>query len=705
MELRGLWIFLFVFIFWANESVFSQDKKEKSSDSDSFVKEIEPGVKLYGTVSEFSEVGSTNAFDIDPNGGKIAFALAQEVKIWDIEKGKVVEKIKNSFNIQHIRYSGDGLSLVVMGYGSGGSELSVFDVITSELKSSIKVKEALEDDDPNQNVHMQAMALSTDDEKIAVGGSQTSFVFELDSGKFIKKLTHSRYSQAICFTGDGSGIIDSAGDIYDVDSGEKVGKLPGSTFGQRYIQQIEVNPRFGTVALAAWNQGVELYDLESKKKIELDIKDESNFFYRMGFSGNGKLLAATTYPLNRLGTGASSDSKLYVWEAKSGKLKNVIELPFVNSQSLRFSSDNESVYVQQVGQIGVTQIQLDEKKVTQAVGWHQSPIGHIGFMPGDETIYAAPHQGNVVIHDAESGEPKKTVKATQANQMVVGGEDSGVIIAAGYNASQILHAKTGRTKNLKVQSFRRPSMISALGGFLSRKKDKATFENFAVNSIVVDEGKEAFYLTMRSSKGFRVDKYDLKSGKNIERRKFRMSEFIEVKSDDPDNQNYAGSQMQWRLWSSTVSPNGRFFTIVDDQRRVHLIDLESESLVKVLSGWDENSWPGVQFTPDGSKLLVVGGKKILVYDGESGEELFDLGLRLESFKASIAINTKVGRIVAVAGDGEVTVFDLEDGHKVFSKKLKDTNQTIGISEDGQKLVLGKNNCQFEVWDLETLITD
>ena len=42
MELRGLWIFLFVFIFWANESVFSQDKKEKSSDSDSFVKEIEP---------------------------------------------------------------------------------------------------------------------------------------------------------------------------------------------------------------------------------------------------------------------------------------------------------------------------------------------------------------------------------------------------------------------------------------------------------------------------------------------------------------------------------------------------------------------------------------------------------------------------------------------------------------------------------------
>ena len=230
---------------------------------------------------------------------------------------------------------------------------------------------------------------------IAIGGSRKTFIVDVETGEKLSRIEHKTYSQSICFTPDGSGIMDSRGKIYNIETGEEDGKLPGSMFGDRYIQGIKVNPRYDQIATSEWNRGVRIIDWESKKQRQLETDDASSFFYKIEFSGNGKLLAATTYPVSRPGSSQTGDSELFVWESKSGKLKHRIKLPVSSYNTIRFGTDNESVFLHSPGQIGVTQIPLDDNESVAANRWHQTPIYQLGFLSDGETLVAAAQLGGV----------------------------------------------------------------------------------------------------------------------------------------------------------------------------------------------------------------------------------------------------------------------------------------------------------------------
>jgi WD40 repeat protein len=274
------------------------------------------------------------------------------------------------------------------------------------------------------------------------------------------------------------------------------------------------------------------------------------------------------------------------------------------------------------------------------------------------------------------------------------------LVAANYNQAHVIKAKSGKVKNIDVQSFQRPGMISQLGGLLSRKKKKRTYENFFINNIVVAEDRESFYLAMRSEKNFRLDEYKLKSGERLRRSKFDGEDFWSK------NQPDGGNQMQWRANSATVSSDGKYFAILDESRKVYVIDAEDESLMHELEGWGESSWPGMYFSPDNTRLFVLAESEIKAYGVESGEEEMSLDIGDNSFYNNRLVFSDDGnRLATIGQNNTVKVFDLENGDEVLSRKCKGTNRAIAISPNGEKLAIGKNNCQFEVWDLEELESD
>ena len=699
---------LLVAILVLSELALAQDKDRKSSKStNDLVTESEPGIRVYGIEPEFSAVGQVNGFDVCPDGKTLAFAAGGKVKFWSIEKKKIVGEIEEQFGSNYLQYSGDGLKLFAMGWGSDGSEIRIYDAITKDRIRAIKPKEFSEEEgeEDKQQFHFQAMSIAPDDDKIAMTGSQVTFVVDVESGEKISKIKHKNYSQSVSFTPDGSGIMDSRGKVYDVETGEEDGKIPGSMFGERYIQGIKINPRYDQIATSEWNRGIKIIDWGSKKQRDLENKNTSSFFHQIEFSGNGKLLAATTYPISQPGVGETGDSELYVWESKSGKLKHRVKLPISNYNTIRFGADNESVFLHSPGQIGVTQIALDESESVAANNWHQTPIYQLGFLSDGETLVAAAQQGAVMFHDIETGKPNRSAKASQVINLAVGPEDNEVVVIANYNGAHIVNVESGKKKNVNVQSFERPSVISRLGGFLSRKKNVQSWENFAINSIVFSDDNKSFYLAMRSRQKFRLNQFSIKSGKGLDVKKFSNSDYWETKTDDPNVQNFGGSQMQWRPRSSTVSRNGKYFSIVNDQRKVFLIDAENDELMHEFDNWNQNNWPQMSFSPDSSKLLVSGGPKALVFDVETGEELVALKIQSDGYYSNFAFSGNGERVASVGVDNQVSVFDFESGESIFSRKGKGLTRSIALSSDGNLLALGKSNCQFEIWDLDELGTD
>ena len=58
-----------------------------------YVKQIEPGVKVLGVASRFAEVGQSSSFDSSPDGSQLAFASSSKIKFFDLEENKVTDTI------------------------------------------------------------------------------------------------------------------------------------------------------------------------------------------------------------------------------------------------------------------------------------------------------------------------------------------------------------------------------------------------------------------------------------------------------------------------------------------------------------------------------------------------------------------------------------------------------------------------------------
>ena len=102
--------FVSVCLLILSAGAFAQDDKAKSTDSGSWSsgagdsepikKKIEPGVWVYGRTHRFAEVGEINSFDTSPDGKTMAFGVSRGVKLFDLEKNKIVDEIKLGENEQ-----------------------------------------------------------------------------------------------------------------------------------------------------------------------------------------------------------------------------------------------------------------------------------------------------------------------------------------------------------------------------------------------------------------------------------------------------------------------------------------------------------------------------------------------------------------------------------------------------------------------------
>lgn len=688
-----------------------QSDDRRSHDDEAWVREIEPGVRLYGRVPKFAEVGQSDMFDASPDGRTIVFVSGQEIKFWDIESERIEGNIKLKSGAVHVEYSPDGLRLFLSQWVSVPQDqpddvtrvpvrpiVTVWDAITRERIATIDPWQARENaaksvaGTPNQQRHIQALAIAPDGDAVALGFGNRTEIYDVVSGEKRSEVKHDNYVQFITFAKSGDELLDSFGRFFDIDTGDEKGKLPAEVF-DRSLSSFKVAPKGNLMAATAWNREVILYDVDRGKVIDLQDLGEGDRrpqLYMIEFSNNGKLIAASAYANAALpGQGA----RLYVWNVDSGKLVEQFDLPGAQMRRMRFSADNERLFTKMYGEFGLSEWEIDGRvdQSEQSLRGNVSPISTFQFV-GDQAIVAGSGQGAAVVYDLATGRPEDNIRQQQTTFLDVNENEEYLVIGGLYNAIQIRHLPTNKTRTINLRSFQRPSLVTRFARSLLRKNGNPGFENFATSHVQIAEEGRHVLVAGRSQRSFRIEKFELKSGNSVLRRQFKMKSFW---SSDPGRQVY-----HWRPRSVAVARNGQWLAVVNNDNDIFVIDAESGIALNEVKG--EFDGPcRLYFTPDSSQLLVAGGDKLRAWSTETGEAVKSIELNGSAENFAMAIS-RDGRRMAAVSRGErsqLKVIDLPSWEELQSEVLKDTYVAVGISAEGNRIALAKTNCQFEVREL------
>jgi DNA-binding beta-propeller fold protein YncE len=154
----------------------------------------------------------------------------------------------------------------------------------------------------------------------------------------------------------------------------------------------------------------------------------------------------------------------------------------------------------------------------------------------------------------------------------------------------------------------------------------------------------------------------------------------------------------WR--ARAFSLDGRLLAVVDERGHVDVVDMQTGASVQSLSV--PNSASGVALSPDGSKVAVDLLSETLVFDVQSGQQLYSLGGEEPAFSAD-------GKILAVALSSyeipayEIWLADSETG--AVTGKLdhggKYLLEDMAFSADGRWLAVSPSvaGSKLVVWDV------
>ena len=109
------------------------------------------------------------------------------------------------------------------------------------------------------------------------------------------------------------------------------------------------------------------------------------------------------------------------------------------------------------------------------------------------------------------------------------------------------------------------------------------------------------------------------------------------------------------------------------------------------------------FSRDSQKLMVKSSNDFKVYSSEDGEEIGEYSdLGTGQTQVGFSPNRTKMALLKLSGDKEVVVVDLENLEELHSNELEGDFVSVSVDNTGDKVALGKQSCQFEIWDMNEI---
>lgn len=349
-----------------------------------------------------TQKGNTLDIAFSPDGRFIAAGTGGEfpesgdnaLLVWDVQSGQVIHHLLgHTSQIADVAYSPDGQFIATVTLTDG---LFIWDAHTGELSRQMG----------NIN-NLVSVAYSPDGQFIATGTyhdvpeRNIVFIRSVQTGETIQTFQH--ISLSLEYSPDGQ-FLASAWEgvrVWDAQTGEEIANFPY----EDYINDVEFSPDGQSLAVATYNNAVDIYDVATMTRLDT-IKAFENLTNSVAYHPNGGILA-TSNTLN--------ERALRWWDAETYELVHEdVFNAFLNTAI--FASDSQSILYSEdfrIGKLEVanlltyqplsddhTFISLDQSNYYQSVSWLiASPYGLIAASQHDQGITVWDSQTGKVVYD------------------------------------------------------------------------------------------------------------------------------------------------------------------------------------------------------------------------------------------------------------------------------------------------------------------
>jgi WD40 repeat protein len=506
---------------------------------------------------------------------------------------------------------------------------------------------------------LQAMALSPDDQLIAVGTSIGTFVYRADDLS-LAWYGETNSVEAVDFSSDGARLATGGYarlTIWDAATGKPIGEplQPGST-----PSDVAFSPDGAKLAVGSTSKALQVWDIALREKEEYE--GHANWVQAVAWSPDGALIATGSQDADY------EFGELFIWDASTGEL-------------------------------------LD-----QFAEAHTSSIVALAFSPDGSLLASGSFDEDAIVWDVASGEKQLVLAGPRGSVRSVGWSADGTKLAAGdaYGGVFVWDVTSGS----EVFRAKDPTGVVVDVAFSSDGSLLYTAnQDGAVAIRDATSGEQT-----ASIEGFTQDFYDVAWAPDGQT--FVASSDGVVMEWDPSTSelvNPIGSTAEGVGFLGTTaieavgySPDGGTLALGLSDGRITLWDVASDAEIKTIGDRDIghlNYVSGLDWSPDGTQIVTSSrDTTVILWDVETGEPIHHYELSEDSVGVNGVVFSADGSMaVAIDHSGPIFVVDTATG-----AVIRDWNPDRGINYDlalrpdgSDTFAVAHSNGDVAVWDLTT----
>jgi WD40 repeat protein len=649
----------------------------------------------------FSREGlqSQGGVAFSPDGGRLAAAADQEVKVLDARDGREILGLRgHGTKVGSVAFSPDGRLLA----SAGGQIVKVWDATTGKELHTLRGHSG--------GVEALAFAPTRDGPArrlASAGDDATVNLWDLSAapdGRTLAGHDKTGMLTAVAFSPDGRLVAEANGDgplvnVWDVAAGRVVRRITGHS-----VLSLAFSPDGRLLALAAGNPTrtgrpgeLLLYDLADDQAPPRALDGHTRFVVCVAFSRDGTLLASASADARGRQAG-----EVLVWDVASSRVRCRPRCAEIVT-GLALSSDGRRLAVAS-GAAPVRLYDTADGAEAKVLAGGPADYNRVAFGPGGGLLAAGTDDGMVAVWDADGGRqvlgfrahagavmglaftPDGDRMATASFGLKSGrGElklwdtHSGRELLTLPGQSAVAFSPDGRLLAAPTTSeLTRPGTVTVWDATPSPEIFSLRPAAGDVNAVAY--GRDGRHLASGHSDGS-VALWDAETGRHLRTFPAHKS-FITRVALSPDGRLLATASNDktvklWdpegvalrelvghtdRVWGAAFSPDGRFIASASKDKTARLWDAESGKELRRLD--HPHIVFGVAFSPDG-KLLATAcmDKAVRVWDAATGKEV----RRLDGHAAGVtrvAFSPDGTRLASAGVDRTVKLWDVANGREL-----------------------------------------
>lgn len=632
------------------------------------------GVKKY-ELTQHKDMIKCVAFNSD--GTQLVSGSYDEIRVFDVETGTQMIKIKASNDVTAVAFNSDGTRII----SASIDEMKIWDAATGTeiIKIDSPGTGSIDEVAFNQD-GTKIMYFSLEDNTIGVWGIPLSEkalpitlpalvpITPVDYTKFQElKVTKKEGLLGVEFKQNVSRYVfdgDNDLQVHNVATGKDL--LLNNEHEAAPMSGFQFNEDGTRLVGAFLNKTIGVWNANTGEQLQT-LKGHTGNVYSVTIDRKGKLIASGSYDKTVRIWNATTGETLFVFKGHTAAV-NVVT--FNRDGTLVASaSDDKSVRIWDTT-TGAQKHSLE--------GWHNEKVSCVAFSPDGTQLASGSSDETIRIFDVETG--------TQMIQ--INAPDYVMALAFNSDGTRIISASGLIASGGKINIRDATTGIDSIGIDVEFDVDEVLFNQDGTKIMYFGHEYDTIGVWGIPSHSNAIVPVAIPKAVKapVDYTALVLMKTFEVKKTE----------------RAAFSPDGKQVACGPINGNIAIFDVSTENILMTLKAnlFGYNALYSLAFSPDGKQIACGGANVVYVWDVKTGDGIMDVKTTGDVY--TLSFNPNGDRIVIGGMNEDVNVYDVNTGSKLMEiSGHKDTVRAVAFSPDGTRIVSSGNNDTICVWDVKT----